>query len=946
MEKASGEKQFLDTSLEDLGKIYHIPILVLSIIFMLYIRLRYYDRFFEQDTVLFSSSDPYYHYHQTKYTVENWPWTSSFDPFTQFPFGNHAGQFGTLFDQIAATIALVIGLGNPSDETIRIVLIVLPAVFAALTAVPVYLLAKKIGGRLTGVIAVVFLSLFPGEFLSRSVVGYADHHSAEVFFQAFSVLALFLALKIAAEEAPVFELILTRDWNALIRPLKYSIFAGFLVGLYVWVWPPGVVLIGIFGIFVVFWMVNEFRSGGTPEPVGFVAVVSMLTATLLIAIQLDTLSTSTATTSLVHIFIPFSVAIGALLLSALARLWERKRLSGRSYVGFIALLTVLAFLFVRTAMPSVYSTVMGNIDRVFIPARDISGTETIGEARPSTLRADSLGVSLPEVYMMEYGLIIFVASVGLLYMIFLDESHRPEFWFISVWAILLGVMSIAQVRFHYYLVIPVAIYGAYALVRLLKLVGLDSLPSRDSVNWSQIFVVGIILVLVVPVLFIPIPLAQGVDGDITTNNVFDASEGYSTPGEVAFWQGSLEWMEQHTPQQGTLGGADNPMEPYASYERPVDDNFEYPEGAYGVMAWWDYGHWITAESNRIPYANPFQQGTTEAAHFLYAPSEERANEVVDSLGDDHEEMRYVMIDWQIVTPGWLMGAPPVFYEDEPLSSEDLVNWEEVTSSEFGQIEIPLKQQRYHESMANRLYEYHGSAMTAQPVVIQLSDNSGQVDSDQPVITFDSVEEAQEYVNENPNAKLGGIGPYPEEDVEALEQHRLVHQSDEPAFIDPSYNEEILTQASATGLDPAHLHYNYPAWVKTFERVDGGIIKGEGPSNETVFATVQMDDAETGEQFIYQQLTETDSDGNFEMKVPYSTTGYDEWGTDKGYTDIHIQSTGPYTVSTEDGDYVGEVDVTEGQVIGEESEESIVILEEAENENDLEEERPDEDIPDE
>jgi len=36
-----------------------------------------------------------------------------------------------------------------------------------------------------------------------------------------------------------------------------------------------------------------------------------------------------------------------------------------------------------------------------------------------------------------------------------------------------------------------------------------------------------------------------------------------------------------------------------------------------------------------------------------------------------------------------------------------------------------------------------------------------------------------------------------------------------------------------------------------------------------------------ETFTYHQVAETDENGEFSITVPYSTTGYDEWGPERG-----------------------------------------------------------------
>jgi len=84
---------------------------------------------------------------------------------------------------------------------------------------------------------------------------------------------------------------------------------------------------------------------------------------------------------------------------------------------------------------------------------------------------------------------------------------------------------------------------------------------------------------------------------------------------------------------------------------------------------------------------------------------------------------------------------------------------------------------------------------------------------------------------------------------------------------------------------------------------------------------------TGESFIYRQEAETGADGSFEMTVPYSTTGYDEYGVEEGYTNVSVRATSPYTFRDASSGFPlnGTVEVTEGQVIGENSTASTVNL---------------------
>src|SRR5512145_68159 len=108
------------------------------------------------------------------------------------------------------------------------------------------------------------------------------------------------------------------------------------------------------------------------------------------------------------------------------------------------------------------------------------------------------------------------------------------------------------------------------------------------------------------------------------------------PQMISDWKESLAWMGNNTPETGV---------DYLRIYEPA--TFRYPEQSYGVMSWWDYGHMITYIAQRIPNANPFQQGVGGpggAAAFFMAESEESATGILDTLGT-----RYVITDIEMDT---------------------------------------------------------------------------------------------------------------------------------------------------------------------------------------------------------------------------------------------------------------------------------------------------------
>ena len=944
---------------------YHIPVLSTIVLVMLWIRLRSYDAFIRDGSVFFSGNDAWYHLRQVEYTVRNWPTTMPFDPWTEVPFGRLAGQFGTLYDQIVATAALVVGLGSPSADLVAKTLLVAPAVFGALIVIPTYLIGKRLGGRLGGLFGAIVLMLLPGTFLRRGLVGFADHNIAEPFFMGFAVLAIMIALTVADREKPVWELVEARDLDALREPLKWSVLAGVAMTIYMWTWPSGILLVGIFGLFLVLKMVSDYARGRSPEHAAFVGAVSMAVTGVLMFVPFEEATFGVTDFGFLQPLFSFGVGLGAVFLAALARWWESNDVDDQYYpaaVGGIMLVGVVLFSLV---LPSVFSSIARNFLRT-VGFSAGAATRTIGEAQPFLAAniLQSTGLTAVDRIMSEYGFTFFtgvaaaiwlvakplvrdgdtrklgyvagsLALIGVIFLIpalpagiggalgvdsslvsltivtalivgaVMQGDYESERLFILVWAAIMTSAAFTQVRFNYYLAVVVAVMNAYLLREALGIdfIGLANVERLDDVSYGQVAAVAVaVLLILTPVLIVPIQLGNGQ----TSNTAMQASQ--TGPGTVTEWDGTLDWMQNNTPEEGEFGGASNQMEYYGTYK--YADDFDYPDGSYGVMSWWDYGHWITVLGERIPNANPFQGGATEAANFLLASDEQQAESVLSSMGDDGEgnETRYVMVDWQMVSTDSKFGAPTVWYDESNVSTSDFYDRIYRLQEQNGQTRIAastnVNDQRYYESLMVRLYKYHGSARDPSPVVVDWDERTsanGDVtfkvtpSDGQAIKTFDNMSAAKTYVENDGSSQIGGVGEFPEERVEALDHYRLVKSSNSSALRSGSYQNSLVRAGNTYGIQPQILLGNNPAWVKTFERVPGATIDGSGaPANSNVTARVEMRDATTNTTFTYVQHVQTDENGEFTMTVPYSTTGYDDYGPENGYTNVSVRATGDYT----------------------------------------------------
>ncbi|WP_434530587.1 oligosaccharyl transferase, archaeosortase A system-associated [Haloarcula sp. NS06] len=898
----------LESALEWAERWYHVPVLLVLLGFMLWNRVRSWQNFIVDGEVLFSGNDAWYHYRSTQYVVDHWPATMPFDPWTYFPYGTSTGQFGTLFDQIVATVALIVGLGSPSDQTVAMTLLFAPPVFGTLVAIPTYLIGRRLGDRIGGVTAVTVLAFSTGTLLRRSIVGFSDHQVAEALFQVLGVLGVMVAVSVAARDKPIYEQFLERDIDALRDTISWSMLAGVAIAMYLWVWPPGVLLLGILGVFFLLRLCLEYVHDSSPEHTAIAGAITMATAAVVSVSRINVLEITATSQSLLQPGLALAVGFGCVFMAWLARFMEQREYG--QYVYPATVFGVLAFGAVLMAVltPDLWSFFTNNVMRV-IGLTTSETANTVGEASP----LPGAGVLFEA-----HGFAVIVAAIGGLFLLgkqFLSNDAPAEELLVVVWALFILLATFTQRRFAYYLVAPIAVLSGMFVGRFIRWFDFSA---DDGIEYYQVMtILTVLLVIVVPLFaFGTTPVEAGSTG----------------PGpSIQGWDESLQWMEGNTPAEGAYGsGGDATLEYYGTYDRQED--FDYQEGQYGVLSWWDYGHWITTRAERVPNANPFQQGTETVAPFLVAQNETQANSILDSADEDDAKTRYVAVDWKMAeTNGNLNGKffAPATYADG-VGPGDYYSRMYIQSQDGGARQITFQQQAYYETMTARLYRFHGSAKNPQPVVVDWENkqtrqggqyrgaptNEQEPEGQQQgrvIRQFESMEQARQYVEEDATSQVGGFGDNPSERVSAMEHYRLVGSSETEAF-------------------PNNPRYQSSAWAKIFERVPGATIEGTGPANATVRTAVQMRNPATNKTFVYRQRTQTDQNGNFEMTVPYSTTGYDDWGTDEGYTNVSVRAETQYQFSavganngTRTG-FTGATEVTEGQVIGQDAAAATVELE--------------------
>jgi asparagine N-glycosylation enzyme membrane subunit Stt3 len=232
------------------------------------------------------------------------------------------------------------------------------------------------------------------------------------------------------------------------------------------------------------------------------------------------------------------------------------------------------------------------------------------------------------------------------------------------------------------------------------------------------------------------------------------------------WYNSLVWLKDNTPDP--FG---DPDYYYEFYNTP----FQYPETAYGVTAWWDYGYWILRIGQRVPNCDPGGGSRETVARFLTAQDEPSADKIIKQLNSKYIILDYETVIGKVNTIVVSAGSNKTFYDVYYQPQESKV------------VPVLLFYPEYYRSISVRLYNFNGSEVTPQKSTVisyegKISRDGKPYREIKTVQVFTSYEEANDFVS---NQKSGNyvivsedplISPVP---LEALEHYELIHSEESP-----------------------------------------------------------------------------------------------------------------------------------------------------------------------
>lgn len=569
--------------------------------------------------VLSGGSDPYYHKRAVD-CIQNGgcapgqePWTTLIhDPLLNYPYGA-TNPNPPLFEWSIAVSgwAMAPFFGGDIAESTWWATEWAPAIYGALTVIPIYLIGAALFDRRVGVVAALFWTLSTSA-IDATGLGTADHDGAIMFFASLSFL--FYIKAIAHFRGDGNWVTNWRDGSSIGSGLGrffrerrlglgYSVLTGLSIGAVALIWKGFPYVLGIFFIYAGLQMVLDHWKNRDSTGLWLGTFLAMLIGVLMALPYYNVAEVG-------NFLRPVWYIIGAFFVAGLVLVPTRD--FPTILVMPIALIAailgaVLAFfVFPDVAKGLLYATVYFKQTALY---------ETIAEAHPANFSNIVFGIGpVP----------FFAAVTGWVVLLFASrkESTRPIL-FVLVWGAVALYMAHAAIRFLFNAMPVFAVLGAFMTVWVIDWLGFGSVRKSLAANkgsfWTGIRkgvrplqIVGVSLIallLVIPNVMLAADAAlppedenrfiENSNSQFVKDFIAKRFGAYGQNFIAPYWQDGLAWLDE---RDAGIAPADRPA----------------------FLAWWDYGHWAIAVGNHPTVADNFQNGYQFAANFILAQNETHA----------------------------------------------------------------------------------------------------------------------------------------------------------------------------------------------------------------------------------------------------------------------------------------------------------------------------------
>jgi dolichyl-diphosphooligosaccharide--protein glycosyltransferase len=882
--------------------------IVLAILFFMAMALiiRITPLFFIKETAFpyTVDGDTWFTLRQVEVMVNHFPQYNWFDPMTAFPTGKII-DWGPLFPFITAVLCLL--TGATTHNAILYTSSWISPLMAALMVPVTYFIGKTVWNWKAGIVAAGLVSVVSFIYFTDTIFGVVVHHIGETLFTSlFFLVYLYYLVSVKCSISDM------KNIKTMLVPVGLASLTGVLYFLALLTSTTTMLVLTVIAIFTLVQNIVDHLSNRLSETPLILNLFFLLVSTILLGLfgfKQPGLSVASYTIGLV--FVNLALIAETVVLHGISAIF-RERI--KPYLIFLVALLVTGITILQIYPP--FHSINQQIQSLLFG----SSVYSVG-----VLNTAPLSFSSAWLY---FNFALFLTAGGFLVLGYhIVKKRKIEWIFLFIWSLLMILITVQYQRFFYFSTVNIVLMSAICITEpftwkktegnQLSLFTLaypffphrtsenehgkrhankpskslntniskrSKKPLMSSENFTDIlkkFCFGAVLILAIAL----VVLSVFNDANFGLNPAI--REIREIPSD---WIESLNWLKLNTPSPG--------VDYYQQYDAST---FSYPSGAYGILAMWDAGHWITFFSHRIPITNPFQDhlgGSLGAYAFFLSQNESQADDILKALGG-----KYVITTSNLAVGNF---GDLGLWENQ---SVDLSPY--ITQFKAPSANNPSKflvgysySDAYFRTMIVRLHNFDGSLQAPgtvdyiQYTIQQIkgtSETSGGINDYARVITNNQVLNISQPHNDTPIIRDGVDVPQhgmyanvfsalPNStvaNVPALEHYRLVHESPNNALIPTMPG--LMTAITLRDIK----------YVKIFEFVKGARIPGNG----TIEVPITTN---TGRTFVYSQVSQ-----GGEFVVPYSISGnpYDVH-TGGSY---HIEGTNQYINVTEK-------DVMEGNTV--------------------------------
>ena len=522
--------------------------------------------------VQLSEFDPHIHYRSASYMVNNGysAWTTWVDHMSWYPEGYNiaastypglAATAAVMF-QIASALNLAPGpiyssaVYNPlTADPLFNFCVIFPVIMATITVLVAYFVGKDIGGKKVGLFAAFFLAL-SSAFISRTSLGFFDDETVGIF----GILLFMLFFLRSIDSGRSFK-----------GTIMYGILGGLSLGYLFSSWGAARYPLGVTLIFVLIILLMKRYSTKLLASFGITFAVSIGIAASMVP-KLGTAFLTEPTVLAVY---------GMFLILCMFEITRHLQTSRQKTYFVIGFLVAIIAGFAAMSALGLTGGIEGKFISTLLPNERIGDSpaqqliQSVQEHRPATWGS----------FYYDLGIGILFVPVGL-YFIVQNPTNRNIF--LAIFGLTAIYFAGSMARLTLLLAPAVALLWAVALVQLIKpfvtiLRENPQVPRRKmrfkprvGKEYSAGFIILLFLLLTVTFVIPTTPnsdYSRVIERAYSPTTIAASSLPLRPTTVMSDWLDTLNYLRVDTP--------DNSV----------------------VMAWWDYGYWITAIGNKTTLAD-------------------------------------------------------------------------------------------------------------------------------------------------------------------------------------------------------------------------------------------------------------------------------------------------------------------------------------------------------